>query len=231
MKIAPHTESCVTCMLKSFLFTKMTKDELSYINDNREERSYKPGELIIVEGVLINEFTYLKSGLVKMVKRGNNDKDRIISIARPRDFVSLISTFSDKNYQYSVSALEPSVVCSIELDAMKKVIRSNGEYALELLHQISHSTNSVLQHTYQIDDKQLRGRIAYILLWFAQKIYRKNKFILPISRREIGELINMTTENVIRILSEFNKDNIVNIKVKEIEILNMDFLDRLSKSG
>ena len=231
MKILPHTENCISCMHKSFLFTKMKDEELSYINDKREERSYEPGEIIIPEGGRISEFTYLKSGLIKMVKRGNNDKDRIISIARPRDFVSLISTFSDKNYQYSVCALEPSVVCSIELEAMKKVIRNNGDYALELLHQISHSTNSVLQHTYEIDDKQLRGRIAYILLWFAKKIYRKNKFTLPISRREMGELINMTTENVIRILSEFNKDNIVNIKVKEIEILNMDFLDRLSKSG
>jgi len=80
MKIAPHTENCMTCMLKSFLFTKMKNDELSYINDNREERSYMPGELIIVEGGLINEFTYLKSGLVMMVKRGTNDKDRIIYI-------------------------------------------------------------------------------------------------------------------------------------------------------
>lgn len=231
MKIIPLTSNCKACLLKSFLFTKMNDEELEYINTNRNEIVFEQGEIIIEEGRSINEFLYLKTGLVKLVKHGESDKERIISIARPRDFVSLISTFSDKTYHYSVTALEPSVVCSIDLSAMKTVIRKNGNYALELLEQISRSSNLIMQHTYEIDDKQLRGRIAYILLWFAQIIYKKPTFTLPISRREIGELINMTTENVIRILSEFNKDGIINIRLKEIEITNLEMLERLSKSG
>jgi len=173
----------------------------------------------------------LKKGLVKLVKRGDSLRDRIISIARPLDFVSLISTFSYKKYQYSITALEQSIVCSIELASMKEVIRRNGGFALELLEHISRSSNLVIQSTYDIDDKHLRGRIAYILLWFSNKIYHKDTFNLPISRKEIGELINMTTENVIRILSEFRKDKIVRIDGKLIEILNKDLLERLSKSG
>jgi CRP/FNR family transcriptional regulator len=55
--------------------------------------------------------------------------------------------------------------------------------------------------------------------------------MLPISRKEIGELINMTTENVIRILSEFRKDGLVRIDGKNIEILNKELLEKLSKSG
>lgn len=231
MKELPITSSCKQCTLKSLLFTKMTDSELTFINDYRKEMVFSKGELIIGEGNKIEEFLYLKKGLVKLVKKGENQRERIISIARPMDFVSLLSTFSDTNYQISITALEESIVCSIDLESMKTVIRKNGGFALELLEHVTRSSNFVIQSTYDIDDKHLRGRIAYILLWFANKIYHSNIFSLPISRREIGELINMTTENVIRILSEFKKDGIITIDGKSIRILNLELLEKLSKSG
>jgi len=209
----------------------MKDDELQFVNKDRKEMVYHKGELIITEGTPVNEFLYLKKGLVKLVKKGESQKERIISIARPLDFVSLLSTFSEKTYNYSISALEESSVCAINLENMKEVVRKNGAFALELMEHITRSSNFVIQSTYDIDDKHLRGRIAYILLWFSRKIYHKKKFELPISRKEMGELINMTTENVIRILSEFRKDKIIRIEGKTIDILKEDLLERLSKSG
>jgi len=88
-----------------------------------------------------------------------------------------------------------------------------------------------MQSTYDIDEKNLRGRIAYILLWFSRKIYHSEKFDLPVSRKEMGQLINMTTENVIRIMSEFRKDKILSISGKTINILNPTFLERICKWG
>lgn len=231
MKVLPITSTCTSCTLKSLLFTKMTEEELNYISNFRSEFIYEKGEVIIEEGSPIKEFLYLKKGLVKLVKGGENQRERIISIARPLDFVSLISTFSQKEYRFSITALEKSIVCTIDLDSIKKVIKSNGGFALELIEHITRSSNFVIQSTYDIDDKHLRGRIAYILLWFSNKIYHTNMFVLPISRKEIGELINMTTENVIRILSEFRKDHLIKIDGKSIEILNKELLEKLSRSG
>ncbi len=231
MKELPITSSCKSCTWKSLLFTKMTDEELEYVNHDRREVVYAKGELIIEEGSPITEFLYLKKGLVKLVKQGENRRERIISIARPLDFVSLLSTFSDEVYEFSITALEESTVCGINLERMKDVIRKNGGFAMELIEHITRSSNFVIQSTYDIDDKHLRGRIAYILLWFSNKIYHADLFLLPISRKEIGELINMTTENVIRILSEFRKDGLVRIDGKSIEILNKEMLEKLSRSG
>jgi CRP/FNR family transcriptional regulator len=209
----------------------MTDEELEYVSESRKEVVYSKGEVIVEEGSPIEDFFYLKRGLVKLFKRSENSRERIISIARPMDFVSLISTFSNKEYPFSITALEESVVCAIELNSIKEVIRKNGKFALELMEHISRSSNFVIQSNYDIDDKHLRGRIAYILLWFSNKIYHADLFVLPISRKEIGELINMTTENVIRILSEFRKDGLIKINGKAIEILNKELLEKLSRSG
>ena len=184
MEVLPIISSCKQCTLKSLLFTKMTDSELDYINNYRQEIIYDKGELIIQEGAEINEFLYLKNGLVKLVKKGESHRERIISIARPLDFVSLLSTFSERHYQYSITALEQSIVCSIQLESMKQVIRKNGGFALELLEHLTRSSNLVIQSTYDIDDKHLRGRIAYILLWFSNKIYHSDSFELPVSRKE-----------------------------------------------
>ena len=81
MKIIPNTSDCQTCTFKSLLFTKMKDDELQFINKDRKEMLFDKGELIIKEGTPVKEFLYLKKGLVKLVKKGENQKARIISIA------------------------------------------------------------------------------------------------------------------------------------------------------
>ena len=71
----------------------------------------------------------------------------------------------------------------------------------------------------------------YVLLYFAQDIYKNHAFELPVSRKEIAELIEMTTENVIRILSEFRKDGILKIYGKVIEITDIELLKKISELG
>jgi CRP-like cAMP-binding protein len=56
-------------------------------------------------------------------------------------------------------------------------------------------------------------------------------FDLPVSRREIAEYTGMTTENIIRTLSEFRRENLIRINGREIEIMNADSLERISSYG
>jgi CRP/FNR family transcriptional regulator len=91
--------------------------------------------------------------------------------------------------------------------------------------------DQLLETRLSISNKNLRGRTAYIILMFANDIYQSNRFDLPISRKEIGELIDMRTENVIRILSEFRKDQLIKIEGKRIEILEMTRMERIANFG
>lgn len=223
--------NCEFCVYKSYLFESLTGEELALVNLNKSERLFHEGDVICHEGDEIKEFLYLKDGLVKLFKEGKSRHEHIISIAKPLDFIGLLSIFSNANYIYSITAIEDSSVCYIDLETIKLIIKKNGEFAQSLLEKMSSISDQVLDTRIELNKKQLRGRIAYILLMFSGQIYNSNKFDLPISRKELGDLIDMRTENVIRILSEFRKDGILKIEGKSFEILDVELLEKIRELG
>jgi len=222
---------CKTCHKKSLLFESLNDKELELANKNKKEIIYKKKEVVCKEGEEIKELIYLKKGLIKLYKKGINNKDQILTIAKPLDFIGLLSIFLDTTYKYSISTLEDSTICLIKINFIKELVKNNGFFALNLLKNMSKTYDDIIKTTFDINTKQLRGRIAYIILYFSQYIYNSNYFILPITRRELGELIDMSTGNIIRILSEFKKDKILRVNEKKIEILNIELLKKISELG
>ncbi len=222
---------CDVCIYKSYLFNYLTKQEIAWVNLNKQDIFIKKSEIICEEGEIIKYLVYLKEGLVKLYKTGPGRTQQIISIATPRDFIGLLSVFSNTEYLYSLAALEDSSLCMIDLDVIKKIILQNGKFALNLIEKMNRISDVVLSNKVELGIKQLRGRIAHILLMFADQIYRSDIYELPVSRKEVGELIDMRTENVVRILSEFRKDQLIGIEGKKIEIKNKSMLKKISELG
>jgi CRP/FNR family transcriptional regulator len=194
---------------------------------SKTERQFEKGELIIREGDLIEDFIYLKSGLVKLFRQGSNNKEQIICFAGPLDFVSLLSIFSETQYHYSVAALENSVTCSLKLKEVKTIASENGAFALNLVEKINRASDKIIIDFLEVKQRRLLGRIAFLLIYFAQEVYQSNTFTLPVSRKEMAEYIGMTIENVIRTLSDFRKDGIIKINGSIIEIADMERLKRI----
>ncbi len=222
---------CVNCQLKTLFFTHVTVDELTDICEIKEEKTFQKGDVITQEGETINEFLYLKEGLVKLSKSTIDGKDQIISFSKPFDFVSLLSVFSSDTYKYSVTAVEDSVVCTLDLPVVKLHAKQNAMFTMDLITRVSEATDKIVLDNLEIKRKHLRGRVAHVLLYFSNYIYERDEFELPISRREIAEYIGMTTENVIRTLSEFRKDKIIKIFGKDIQIADKKRLENISEFG
>ena len=222
------TCNCEGCELKTLFFDKVSSQIVESMCASKMEYNYQKGEIIIREGEEISDFIYLKSGLVKLYRKGSNDKEQIITFAGPFDFVSLLSLFSEDHYKYSVAALEDSVTCNLSLATVKEIASTNGIFALNIMSKINKATDKILIESLEIKQRRLNGRIAYILLYFSTEVYNKSSFDLPVSRKEIAEYIGMTIENVIRALSEFRKDGIINIYGPRIEIVDEERLRRIN---
>ena len=73
--------------------------------------------------------------------------------------------------------------------------------------------------------------MADVLLEFSEKIFQSETFTLPISQSELANLVDTSRESVSRVLSEFDKDGIIKLNGKEIEILNKKSLNLISQNG
>lgn len=222
---------CEHCDLRDLFYSKLNQEEINTYCSGKKEKFYSKGEVIIREGYRIDDFVYMKSGLVKLFHSDSNQKEQIITIAKPFDYISLLSVFSNERYNYSVTALLDTVVCSLDMNQIRELISSNGTYAMGLIETMSNVTDKIILESLEIRKKQLRGRVAHLLLYFFDEIYHELEFELPLSRKEIGEYVGMTTENVIRSLSEFRKDKIVSMSGKSIEIRDLDTLRAVSQFG
>lgn len=221
--------NCEGCELKLIFFENLTTSEIESICTRKTQSAFRKGDLIIREGSEIKHFIYLKEGLVKLFKKGSNYKEQIICFALPLDFVSLLSIFSEKHYNYSVAALEDSVTCNIDLSEIKNIAANNGKFTMNVMEKINKITDRILLDFLEVKQKRLNGRIAYILIYFSKVVYKNDIFDLPVSRKEIAEYIGMTVENVIRTLSEFRKDHIIKIYGPSIEVVDMIRLQRISE--
>ncbi len=116
-------------------------------------------------------------------------------------------------------------------DEIKNLIQTNGVFALGIVKKMSWVSDKIIQESLEIKQRNLKGRVAYILLFFSETVYQSTYFSLPLSRKEIANYIGMSTENVIRALSEFRKDETIGIFGKHIEIIDHEKLKRISTLG
>ncbi|MBE0677090.1 MAG: Crp/Fnr family transcriptional regulator [Bacteroidales bacterium] len=231
--IVPHKKqcSCLSCELRNVVFSSLNDEDITRVCDAREEISYSKAEVIHAEGDNIQDFKYLKNGLVKLYKEADNGDEQIITITRPFEFVSNVSVFHEDRYRYSLSALEDSVVCCIPIDLIRELIVSNGNFALNLLTALSRTSENIISLGLEIRKRNLAGRIAYVLLYFSGEIYHSRIFDLPVSRKEIADMISMSSANVIRTFSEFRRDGIIKSNGRTIEIADMSKLEVISRRG
>jgi CRP-like cAMP-binding protein len=222
---------CVDCEFRDVVFKFLDDSSIDEMCNHKEEQFFHKGEVINHEGEKINTFKYLKSGLVKLYRRTPTGDEQVITITRPFEFVSNMSIFSEERYQYSVSAVEDSVVCMVKLDFIKELFMKNGAFAMGLLTKISMINDKIISQTLDIRQKNLIGRVAYVLLYFTKEIYKSRVFDLPVSRKEVADYIGMSTANVIRTLSDFKKEGIIRVFGKTIEVVDIEKLEVISKRG
>jgi CRP-like cAMP-binding protein len=222
---------CASCDFRDVVFSYLDDSSIDELCNHKEEQFFRKGEIINHEGEKINTFKYLKSGLVKLYRRTSTGEEQVITITRPFEFVSNMSIFSEERYQYSVSALEDSIVCLVKLDFIKELFLKNGGFAMGLLTKISKINDKIINQTLDIRQKNLIGRVAFVLIYFTKEIYNSMVFDLPVSRKEIADYIGMSTANVIRTLSEFKKDGIIKVFGKTIEVVDLNKLEIISKRG
>lgn len=224
------SESCKTCVFKSNAASKLDIRQLEHLSINCAAVVLKKGDMLMQQGALSSNMAYLKKGLAKIHIRGPYH-EQIIKLIKAPAYLGLPNTFGDKINNYSVTAIEDSDVCFIDINAFKYLLAHNDEFAYEIIVTLCGYELDSFKKCSNRTQKQLRGNIADVLLDLADRIYNSLRFYLPLSRSEIGNYIDTSRESVSRVLKEFENDGIISIKGKRIDILDKKKLVLISENG
>ncbi|MFK5857211.1 MAG: Crp/Fnr family transcriptional regulator [Bacteroidota bacterium] len=223
--------SCVACKNKSACFEKLSVLELEGVDTNRVEVRYKKGEIIAKQGSFVTHILFVKEGLTKMYMEVNDDHNLILNLFPKGSLIGLPSLYNGNIAQYSVSAIEDTVICTIDKKVFEDLILNNGEFATYVISTINNCTFHNFDKILSLTQKQHTGRLAEALLFISKYIYHNTTFKLSLSRKDIAEYTGMSIISVVRILKDFNKDGIINSAGKTIEIIDVRRLERISDAG
>ena len=221
---------CAICTNKSAASCKLNSQETDVLSANSLAVKFKKGDSIIKQGTYSTNVAYLKSGLVKIHIEGPYHV-QVVRIVKPSNYLGLPTTFGDKINQYSVTAIEESEVCFIDISIFRKLLATNPDFSNQILIELCKGELESYQKCVNRTQKQTRGKLADVLLDFADNIYHSDNFPLLINQVDMGNLVDASRESVSRVLGEFVKDGILKITGKQVEILNKQMLKTISLKG
>lgn len=222
--------NCSTCRIRSCAVEVLDGGELEILQTNCAGASFKRGEKIFQQGTLISNIAYVKSGLVKIHKKGPS-KDQILKLVNPPGFIGIPTVLGDRVNQYSATAVVPTEVCFIVTQIFKTLIMRNGKFANEIINSLCHDELQFFDRSINQMQKQIHGRLADALQYFARDIFHTETFVMPLTRSELGDFIHATRESVTRALTHFKEDGLIAIEGKQIVLLDQERLNKVSQLG
>lgn len=207
----------------------LTEDEKKELVAHKTDIEFEPGETIIKRGLAVSDILYLNNGLVKL-EIINDDKPCTVGLVESHSFIGIICCFAFENFDFTATALEKTNVSFINKKVFEKFIKQNGDFALNLIKHMSGVSNGLFHRLTTLSQKNIDGALSIILLDFA-KIYKSDKYTIPMVRKELANMLGYSKESVINTLSKFNRENIINVSDRKIEILDKVTLEKISKLG
>jgi CRP/FNR family transcriptional regulator len=221
---------CNECSAREQCFVKRIKRVDDFFNLRKSHITYRKGETIIKEGTRVTEILYMIDGLVKVYIEGP-ERNIIIKLLTSHDFIGLTSLFGDDTFYFSASALKDTKVCSIERQSIKNLITECCEFSRELSSWYCENYNIMLTKCLNLGLRQLHGKLANTLLYLNRDKFSSADIFNYITRKDLAELSGIAMESVVRILSEFNSEKIIELNGKRIEIRNLERLKVISQKG
>jgi CRP-like cAMP-binding protein len=215
---------------RSTVFKHLSAEELDLLPLDAGPDRYKRGSVIYEEGGRINGFYVVCRGIIKIYKTGFDGKDQIIRFAKPGDVMGFRSTITGELACTTTKTIEDADITYIPGELVKSLVKSNGEFAMDLLQIACMELGEANDYITDIAQKTVRERLAEVLIQLKWTFdLDRDKFLnISLTREELASIVGTATESVIRLLSEFKQDKLIEIHGRRIKILEEAKLIKIS---
>lgn len=222
---------CEQCIVREFSSLKaLNKEELLRIADCKSSYTIKKGEAIFTEGENVNGIFCVKDGVCKLTKLSPNGNDQIVKLITKGELLGQRSMISDEPVNLTAVALEDMEVCFIPKAEVMGFFNDNNKFSLNVMKTICGDLKEADDHLVAMAQKSVRQRLAETLIYLEDTFgANADKSIkVKLSREELAGMVGTATESCIRLLSEFNKTGLIQLKGKSITITDRTKLSKIT---
>ncbi len=228
---------CKHCDSKSVSFLSYcSDDEADIVSAAKSCSHYKKGQSIFYEDNIPLGIYCLSKGAIKLTRSNKDGKEQIIRFAREGEFLGYRALIADEPLVATATCIEDTVCCFIPKLVFLELLEKNSQINKHMLKSLCHDLGIADERIQSLAQKSVRERLAETLL-FLQKTFQDeantgdNLISVTLPREDIANIVGTATETVIRLLSEFKTDKLIDMEGKKIRILNKTALERISHAS
>jgi CRP-like cAMP-binding protein len=233
MQVSSPNTPCELCGSRKYsLFSSLPETQLCAISDTKNLFSHRKGQILYYEGTKPLGIFCVNEGVIKVYKTASNGKEQILYLAKRGDFLGYYALLGEENYNNSATIIKDAKICFIPKEAFLSSLMKNTEFFRRITKQLSHELGIMEEKLTNASQKSIRERLAFLLLQLANSYGvdggQAQEINLVLTREELAGMVGTATESVIRLLSEFKRDGLIELNGKKISIKDKKGLVRLS---
>jgi CRP/FNR family transcriptional regulator len=217
---------CSKCSLQALcLPASIDADDFERMNSIvQRRRPLKRGDILFNAGQKLNSIYVAREGAFKTVVYNTDGDSQVTGFHLPGEILGLDGLGTSQHTCDSV-ALTTADVCEIPLSELEKVAVQLPSLQHQLLKIIGQSMNRDQKHIEILSKRNAHERMAIFLHQLSER-YRQlgrsgERFLIPMSRDDIGSYLGLVIETVSRTLGKMQDDGLIEVNGREVVIRDM----------
>ena len=198
------------------------KDPLIALKEDRNVNKYKKKQVIYSEGNHPSRLFYVLKGKVKTFKSNEDGKELTIGLYNEGDFLGYIPLIENETYKETAEALEETELAIIPRADFEELLHHNKEVSVRMIRLLAQNITEKENQLIGLAYNSLRKRVAEALMTLMKKYHSSHNehFSIHISREDLANIAATATESLIRTLSDFRSEKLIDVRNGDIVILN-----------
>lgn len=200
--------------LNELMQTLDNKKSLEQLTEESNSSLYKKKQLIYKEGNNPHYLYYIIKGKVKTYKTHDDGKDLVMDLYNTGDFLGYITLLEGGIYKENAETMEDTEVAIIPKKDFEDLVNSNPIIARKFISLLAKNIIDKEQQLLGIAYNTLRKKVAEALVSLQKKYHvnKKEPFLIDISRDDLATIAGTASESLIRTLSDFKSEHLIDIK-------------------
>lgn len=214
------------CFSKVPIFQNLQASEMQEISRMITRQHYDKGDIILLAGERKKKLFIVRQGSVKVAHISTDGREYIARILGNGDFFGDVTLFNDEPQKATIEALEQTEICSLDGDELMTTLADTPIILFHMLAQLSARLEEAENRFSEVIHKEVGERLAAFILKSAVAA-NSDTFLLKTSKKDLAALLHTSRETLSRRLSAFQKEQYIEVKGREITIINYEKLGKL----